>query len=131
MTFAPTHQCFDDALDLLERIVKENRHDLDDWRLVHAVCKAEGGLFAHAWCERNRNEVVTAFIIEGKHTYVTIPRRDFYRLFEPQMMTKYTVPEAWMHNRRTNHYGPWLDCYKIHCSNGRQIMGAVEVAIRE
>lgn len=126
--FEPTNQCFDDALDLLALITKRGQHKREEWRLVHAICKAEGGEFAHAWCERNRKTVVTAFIIDGKHTYVEIGRRDFYRLFMPQEMTRYTVEEAMLANLRSNHFGPWETRYRAACG-GSRILGAITVQI--
>jgi hypothetical protein len=132
-TFEPTNQCFDDALDLLSYIVKkkwaEGKHLGEDWKLVHAICKAEGGEFAHAWCERDGKTVVTAFMIDGKHTYVEIGRRDYYRLFQPQEMTRYTVDEAMLANLRTNNFGPWEQRYREACGGGR-ILGAVTVKVR-
>ena len=130
MTFEPTHQCFDDALDLLSIVMKKHRHFREQWRLVHAICKVGDNLFAHAWCERDREVVVTAFIIEGTLTYVEMRRRDFYKLFLPQMMTKYNPWEAMRENARANHFGPWLDCYREHCG-GNEILGAVQVEIKQ
>ena len=123
-TFEPTHHCFDDALDLLALVMKQRRHFREHWRLVHAICQCNGGLFAHAWCERDGNIAVTAFIIDGAHTFVEMRRRDLYKLFRPQMMTKYNPWEAMRENLRTNHFGPWLDCYREHCG-GSEILGAI------
>lgn len=135
MTFEPTNQCFDDALDLLSFVVTrkwaEGKHLGEDWKLVHAICKPTGIEFAHAWCERDRKTVVTAFVIDGRHTYVEMPRRDFYRLFMPQEMTRYTVDEAMTCNIRTNHFGPWEQRYRDACGGGRKIIGAVTVRIRK
>jgi hypothetical protein len=128
-TLSPTHKCFDDALELLNQIVKQGRHRTEDWRLVHAICKAVGHEFAHGWCERNRKTVVTAFIIDGQHTYVEIPRRDYYRLFSPQEMTRYTVDEAMWENLRHYNYGPWERRYREACGSN-EILGTVEVALR-
>lgn len=133
MTFEPTHQCFDDALDLIAIVVRhwaQGKHLNEDWRLVHAICKVEGGEFAHAWCERDRKTVVTAFVIDGTHTYVEIPRRDFYRLYWPQEMTRYTVDEAMMANMQSNHFGPWEQRYRAACDSGRKVIGAVTVNIK-
>ena len=113
--FYPTGKCFDDALDLLSEIIKKGRHLREKWLLVHALCRINGNTFAHAWCERDRKTVVTAFIIEGCHTYVEIPRRDFYRLFWPQELTRYSPWQAMQENFRTNHFGPWDARYRQHC----------------
>lgn len=129
MTFEPTHQCFDDALDLLSLVVQRGKHKTEQWRLVHAICKCEGGEFAHAWCERNGVSVVTAFMIDGRHTYVELGRRDFYRLFLPQELNRYTVDEAMWLNIRSNHFGPWERRYREACG-GSQILGAITVEIK-
>jgi len=129
-TFEPTHKCFDDALDCLSAAMRECHHYRDRWRLVHAICKCDGGLFAHAWCEVNESIAITAFMIGGIHTYVQMKRRDFYKLYQPQMMTKYNPFEAVRENERTLNFGPWLDCYRDHCG-GNEILGAVTVELKK
>jgi hypothetical protein len=122
MILQPTHTCFDDALDYLEAIARDaSISELMQHRLVHGVCQPQGfHAIAHAWVEV-RDEAIAAGLICGKRVFYHAPRREFYREFRPQMMTKYTVLEAVRENRRTNHYGPWEDYYRRMITHGNDI----------
>jgi hypothetical protein len=129
MTLSPTHQCFDDALDFIDKIVKLQRHKLEDWRLCHALCRAPEGIFAHAWCERDEI-VVVAFMINGVHTYLEIDHAGFYDVFEPFDVIRYTISEAARLNYQSGHYGPWDPRMQTACSDRHEILGSREVHLQ-
>jgi hypothetical protein len=110
MRLEPTHTCFDDALDFITLKVKHREilsaHSTE-WLIVHALCQApDGELYAHAWVE-TRDIAISAAIIDGQHTYFETPRREYYKLFRPVELNRYTVMEAMVLNYRHGHFGPW------------------------
>jgi hypothetical protein len=121
MTLAPTHHCFDDALDYLSALIIRKEITIDDreHRLVHALCKAPGGeVFAHGWVEKG-GEVISAFMIEGLQTYLIVSQDKFYGWFQPFDFVKYTVREAAQKNLTTFSYGPWEPRIKAACGEGK------------
>jgi hypothetical protein len=123
MIIEPTHDCFTDALEYLEGIAqREPVHFLLQHRLVHGVClmpEVDNKPFAHAWVEHG-DDAIGAGICNGHRVYYVTRRRDYYRHFRPQMMTKYTVIQAWQENKRTYHYGPWEDYYRRMITDGNE-----------
>jgi hypothetical protein len=111
MNIYPTHTCFDDALDYLALLAKQRARALPDHRLVHGVCLMDNKPFAHAWVECG-DEAIGSGVIQGCRVYYFVRRREYYRYFQPQMMTKYTALEAMRENYRTGHYGPWESYYR-------------------
>jgi hypothetical protein len=122
MILEPTHTCFDDALDFLEKLARANSPKLYDarWRIVHALCQAPNGeLYAHGWCECGDIAVFGA-MVGGAHAYMECDRRSFYRLYRPQEMNRYTIREALLLNYRHFHYGPWEARYREFTGNGSE-----------
>jgi hypothetical protein len=118
----PTNTCFDDALDLLGEFMKHHPELESDLRLVHALCTApDGTTFAHAWLEDRRQGLALFTGIQFGERRRFMARRDEYRSnFAVQHATEYTVAEAWLHNRTTGHYGPWIERYREFCG-GRAV----------
>lgn len=131
MNLEPTHTCFDDALDFLNLMVLANRVKLEEWRLVHALCRFEGQLYAHAWCERNGETVMAAYVIDGKHTYVETDRAGHYEIFQPVEVWSYSVREAAGLNLRHGHFGPWEPELRKHCTmdGSRRIFGSTTIKV--
>lgn len=62
MTIHPTHTCFDDALELIELLVKEHpelKEDIgENMLIVHAIClMPDGSPYAHAWVEDKKDGI--------------------------------------------------------------------------
>lgn len=125
-TILPTKTCFDDALDYLAAALGE----APEWafqhlRLVHGVCLSPPNSvepdepFAHAWVEQDREVVIQAGILDGVKGYYGVPRAQHYALLRVQCTTVYTIEEAWEHNRRSNHFGPWESSYRALCGGGK------------
>lgn len=124
----PTHHCFDDALDAIQEMVRADPSiaDTADVLLVHGVCLAppDGRRVAHAWVEVSPGPgagcgdhvagvaVVFAGILRGEQRYFAAAREEYYVDQRVVEATKYTIRQAWDENRRSGHYGPWLQRYR-------------------
>lgn len=133
MTLYPTHKCFDDALDLLGILLRDGTIKMDSpYWLVHALCKMPTGeTIAHGWVEREGDIVITAFVIDGESKYVELAREDFYKIYLPVDVTRYTLKEAARLNIQHGNYGPWETRYQQACGETWQVFGAVEFDLTE
>jgi hypothetical protein len=114
MTIYPTHHCFDDALDYIDVLVKQDDSVLksSDYYVVHGMCRMpDGRPYVHAWVEHG-DEAIGCGLVEGQKVYYVSSRSDFYKHFGTTEMNKYTIIEAARHNIRTGNYGPWEQHYK-------------------
>ena len=123
-TIYPTHECFNDALEFLGELAKQQNPLLHSGRLilVHGTClhPKDGHEYAHAWVEQDEKFVIFAGIHNGKHKYFAASRAEYYNDAKVQETTKYTPRQAAQENLRSGHYGPWLDKYKRLC---REVIG--------
>jgi hypothetical protein len=110
-------------------MVKANRTKLDDWRLIHAVCVFEGERYAHAWCERDGEFVMSRYVIDGKPEYVETDRKSHYEIFKVEMVRSYTVRQATDLNFYTGHYGPWDQDIRRYCNSGKRVFGATKIEV--
>ena len=107
----PTHQCFDDALELLVHLLTDEHVPPAQLKLVHGICLMEDNRrFAHAWLERD-GECLFLGIYQGERVLCTVARPDYYRRLRVQERTKYTPQQAARENARTYSYGPWKPAY--------------------
>jgi len=118
-TLAPTHHCFDDALDFITECARER--NLGGWQVIHAVCcSPHGEIFAHAWVERPSDGIaVSAYIINGEQTYVEVPTPTFYEWYLPLRIFRYSIGQALRLNFRSGHYGPWEEAVRRLCGEGK------------
>jgi hypothetical protein len=120
MQIMPTHLCFDDAIEYLEQLARAGT-EVDAILahvLVHGVCRApDGEAFVHAWIEL-AGDVIQCGIIDGERVYFEMSRAEFCKMLPIVDETRYTVREAYEENRRTGHYGPWVERYRELCANG-------------
>jgi hypothetical protein len=111
MQCRPTGTCFDDALEF---VIEANvpRSNWYKYTIVHGVCVApDGHRYAHAWIERG--ELAIQVMLDGEERFaLSLPRGEFYTYYRVRLTTRYTVREAAEENRRTGHYGPWLEQYR-------------------
>jgi len=116
----PTHRCFDDALELLEQLVREDAAIATNNTvlLVHGVVRGtvesgDVGRLAHAWLEEHRDDDSTyvwdAGLLDGQRVYFCAEVSEYYRgvRVEPDSVTRYTPRQVLEENRRSGHYGPW------------------------
>jgi len=136
LTIAPSHACFDDALDFFAVAFTppELFRRQHDFRLVHGICLSSGGeLFAHAWVEDLSAELVWQSGVPAAPSsakgetlyYFALPKAEFERLFLPQKSVAYTLPEAVEQNMKHQHYGPWRQDLRDLCSGEPKILGVV------
>lgn len=139
---APTHTCFDDALDWFEQVINPRTvtpFTLDTFRVVHGVCQAAGSVqYAHAWVEQSGcdacyradvgEELVPpmlawqAGMMGGLRVYFGIERSAYYETYRVQRATLYSLGAVVELNRSSGHYGPWEPEYVALCqqhSEGR------------
>lgn len=117
----PTGKCFDDALELMMAILKENldasnRVDRDVWEnlyLVHGFTNGMGRPSAHAWLEDDRSGLVCFVgILDGKRENFAVPRDEYYRELKITDTTRYLYDDVLRLNRKHGHYGPWETKYQ-------------------
>lgn len=124
-TLAPTHTCFDDALDFVEMVAKNPRTIVEDYVIVHAICRApDGNAFAHAWVE-HRNRVFHGCMFDGERCYLEMLRTQFQLAYRPLDATRYGIEAALAHNARSGHYGPWEPRYRDLVANGDRVVWKV------
>lgn len=113
----PTGKCFDDALDLLNDILKYNPECVADLRLIHGICTApDGHHYAHAWVEDLATErALFVGLVNGERMNLAASREEYWTEVGMVERTPYTYRQAVIENRRHNHYGPWLDHYRRLC----------------
>lgn len=107
----PTHHCFDDALDILVKLLTEDHVPPEQLLLVHGICLMEDNRrFAHAWVEQD-GQCLFLGLYQGEVVLCSVARKDYYRRLRVQERTKYTPRQAARENERTYSYGPWKPAY--------------------
>lgn len=123
----PTHQCFDDALDLLVEILKsepdiyKRGHLITQWRLVHGRCLApDGHSYAHAWVENTHSHTCYHVgLLNNERVILDAATPEYHAELRVQDCIRYTYPEALRLNRQHGHYGPWLDHLQSLCRKSK------------
>ena len=114
----PTHSCFDDALDFLANLLRDNPGlaDAGTVHLVHGILltPATSEPFAHAWVEYS-GAVWQCGILNGKRICYGMDPTEFAEKLRPQDVTRYTPRQAWKENERSNTFGPWVERYQELC----------------
>lgn len=113
----PTHTCFDDALDYIERRVLAHPSIGfgTSLLLVHGICyRPDDVPFAHGWVE-DAGVVWDAGLIEGRRVWFAVNREEYYAKMRITDVTRYTMREVWVENTRSGNYGPWKPEYLALC----------------
>jgi len=116
MTILPTHTCFDDAMEVVNLLLKEgDAGRIDKARLVHGICLAPDGPlagtpFAHAWVE-DGTACIQAGMLNGEKVFFGVEREEYLRSMRVQASTSYTLLEACVQNLASFHFGPWEPAY--------------------
>lgn len=127
MIILPTHKCFDDALEYLAEAVRDepNLAEGKDLLLVHGICVApDGHEFSHAWVEMPGAAIFSG-LHKGQLEYFGLPIGIFIQVYRVKETTKYTIQEAWEHNRRSGNFGPWEERYANLCGTSKEVTGAI------
>jgi len=130
----PTHRCFDDALELLERRVQHEPllAKSDTIVLVHGVIRGaeeqgEVGRIAHAWLEERRPDgawiVWDHGMLNGQRIVFSVEIAEFYGAsrVERESVVRYTLRQVLEENKRSGHYGPWRAELVALCRDPRRI----------
>lgn len=113
----PTGKCFDDALDGLWAILKEEGPKAaDSYRLAHGILHnpINGEVYSHAWFE-TPTTVFHSCVFRGSKGFAEIPKDHYYALLKITDVTLYTPKEAYEANHASGHYGPWIERYVELC----------------
>ena len=130
MRILPTGKCFDNALDHLTELLKENpdRRWNGEYTLLHGILKLEDGTpYAHAWLE-TAEECLDFGIWDGDGVHkgslcrFTVEKAEYYRERGVIECTRYSVQEVWKENRKYGTYGPWLQKYMDHTKNKKPLV---------
>lgn len=121
MIILPTHQCFDDALDLLAEFASSPWPPLDIV-LVHGIARQPedhpfdpGKRFAHAWVEVGGEVWDAGVLDDGRRVRFSVKCAEYYAHLRIEAPTRYTPEEAWLENVRSGMYGPWKPEYLALC----------------
>lgn len=120
-TFYPTNKCFDDCIEYLEALFRENKLPPTHMLLCHGIVKIVNTQkeYAHAWLEDLQNNHVLEFKIDdkGEKCALEIPRKAFYEVNNMREFTAYSM-EGVAHNNLIHcTQGPWKDRYLEMCRN--------------
>jgi hypothetical protein len=112
----PTHTCFDDALDLVEDLMKsDSSFDWKNCLIVHGIADC-GQLYSHAWLEYG-DCCIEMGILDGERVIFEQDKKKYYESRKISDVTKYTVHEALKENLKHEHYGPWEQKYLELCKD--------------
>lgn len=101
-------QCFSFANTLGREMLDDGIIPERDIHIVHGTViepfAEDPNRHVHAWVEAKGKVRDWQLKIAGKHY---LPTREFYKLFEPENVVKYSVEEAMLNMVRFGHQGPW------------------------
>lgn len=119
----PTFCCFDDCLDNLVELLKDESFRTHELYAVHAICKAPSGEeYAHAWVEDvTSNTAIFSGILKGERLSFGTPIPEYRDHVNVVELTRYTYQEAYKLNLETGHYGPWIEKYRALCGRERKV----------
>jgi hypothetical protein len=120
MIILPTGECFSDAVDYIECLVRANL-PFHDCTIVHALCRVDGqpelGWFAHGWVERGENCIFAGVVAPdapehaGEKVWITAEKESFYKDLHVRCPKRYTPRELADWNQKTGNLGPWEEPY--------------------
>lgn len=112
-TIMPTHECFDDAVEIVAALVEENRRVMitAEYMIVHAIVAPYGEDMAHAWVE-SKDTCRFIGLLDGERVLVEYDRAMFYDQMHVKDQTRYTILEACQAEQRTGRCGPWEEKYQ-------------------
>ena len=119
----PTHTCFDDAVQIMADLVRENRETLNSNRfvIVHAIVAPEGKESSHAWVEdTEKNLVIFMGLLNGDRMSFSVDLGEYYLKMNVRDFTKYTIAECIAEEKKTGQersYGPWKEKYRELCGD--------------
>jgi hypothetical protein len=132
MNIYPTHTCFDDAFELIEKhivagnVTKEEL--IKDFMIVHAICLLPNGkAYAHAWVERHDKYCIFKGIINGEATFLEAEKEEYYEHFKVQETMKFPIQAAVAQNKLYGTTGPWSEKYKALCGSDKTIYSNEEI----
>ncbi len=136
ITLLPTNKCFDDALDFISELFKQEPDSFPQapwpqkYMLVHGILtsKDDGHKYSHAWvetkehCIDGRYRVIEERVVNGKkeakveHVMAYFDRQGYYKEMGVTECTKYTARTAAFLNHSSGYFGPWEKRYFDLCS---------------
>lgn len=122
----PTGTCFEDVTEYLNWKFESCRTIEEAFALpllmVHAIVQPnpEKGPFSHAWIEED-GKVIGFGIINGEKTGVVYEKLEFYNIFRPIEMTRYTVEEGYWAEKKAGTFPPWEEKYRRLCRDFKEV----------
>lgn len=121
----PTNKCFDDSLDFLGIMAKEEPERLRAgyYILVHGILtnSEEGYQYSHAWVETKDGEVIHSGVLNNRLVYCHFSVAEYYKEMGLIECTRYSAREASDLNHKHVNYGPWEEKYLKLCRNWTDI----------
>ena len=120
----PTHTCFEDVTDYLKWKLESCSTIAEAFALpmliVHAIVHPEKveTAYSHAWVEEG-DKVISFGLINGEKYGIEFEKIEFYDLYRPLDMTRYTVEEGYLMEKKTGTFPPWEEKYRRLCRDYR------------
>lgn len=128
MDLHPTGTCFDDAAKIFATVLLQ--FGSEQVRLVHGIGQASRDLkvISHAWVEVTEADgrvwALTEGLVAGKRKKVRVNRDRFYEMFGVNGdVTRYTVEETLVLDKRHGYCGPWEPRYLALTRDGGRDAG--------
>jgi hypothetical protein len=103
----PAGQCFSYANNLAREMLDDGIIDEKDIFICHGMVEKPYSLnyhkYTHAWVE-TKDRVYDWQMSLAKNS---LSKEDFYELFKPTNVIKYTVEESMKNCLKNKHHGPW------------------------
>lgn len=138
MKLSVTNTCFDDALDYFTELRNNGvpREVEAEHYIIHAICldPATKQRIAHAWVVHEPTQAaIFAMRVEGGpgKIYLPIKRETYEETFQPQFMTRYTLPHALLLNMLHDNFGPWEPEYRALVGGICKVCGCTQDAACE
>ena len=104
----PCGECFSFANNFAREMLDDGIIPEDEIKVVHGMVEEPMALepkrYAHAWIEVQGKVRDWQMRMSGKHF---LPIKDFYKLYKPTDIKKYTVEESMVNMLKYKHHGPW------------------------
>lgn len=115
-TLYPTHQCFNDAIELLDALMGAGADPLQ-LRLVHAICEApDGHHYAHGWIEDVEDgTAMWKALLDGIAINVCADAAEHRASMKILESISYEMTEVYRLNVESGHFGPWIEKYREAC----------------
>jgi hypothetical protein len=104
-------QCFSYANNLAMEILKDGIIDEKDVFICHGEVEeplaSDPKRYSHAWVEAKFKGEERVYDWQMMKARNSLSKEEFYNLFKPSNVTKYTIEQSMINCLKHKHHGPW------------------------